>query len=81
MLPLVMYSYLSFHYASFSSLSIFSFRIYDVLQFCFRQAPDVVFSTAATTVKPEDAFDKNRVKYCSRQPGLCNILLKRDGPV
>jgi hypothetical protein len=33
MLPLVMYSYLSFHYASFSSLSISSFRIYDVLQF------------------------------------------------
>lgn len=25
-------------------------------------APDAVFSTAVTTLKPEDAFDPNRVK-------------------
>jgi 3-deoxy-manno-octulosonate cytidylyltransferase (CMP-KDO synthetase) len=27
-----------------------------------QQAPDAVFSTAVTSLKPEDAFDTNRVK-------------------
>lgn len=31
-------------------------------QFRFQRAPDAVFSTAVTSLKPEDAFDTNRVK-------------------
>lgn len=47
-----------FWYFSLLSLFLESCGIVCVLQ----AAPDAVFSTAVTSLKPEDAFDPNRVK-------------------
>lgn len=32
------------------------------MAYVFQRAPDAVYSTAVTTLKPEDASDPNRVK-------------------
>ncbi|KAK6132772.1 hypothetical protein DH2020_033500 [Rehmannia glutinosa] len=46
-------------------------------------APDAVFSTAATSLKPEDAFDPNRVKCVDRkgQPSISIFTSSRDSGI
>lgn len=49
-------------YSDISHYPVYSLRSWWICLCVLQAAPDAVFSTAVTSLKPEDAFDPNRVK-------------------